>query len=490
VNKSQQIATITLAAAKKMATAVEAKAIEINVPVVFSVVDHGGNTLLMQRMDEAFVTSCDISLNKAWTACCLRQGTHEITDAVQPGASLYGLQLTNQQRIVIFGGGLPVVFDGQLIGAVGVSGRYIMSYRMFDYLVPNVNFFGPNAISVVGERCKLLGGKKALLVTDKGLRAIKDGAVDKTLAHLREAGIEVVVFDGVEPNPKDTNVRDGLEVFRKEQCDIIVTVGGGSPHDCGKGIGIAATHEGDLYSYAGIETLTNPLPPIVAVNTTAGTASEVTRHCVLTNTKTKVKFVIVSWRNLPSVSINDPLLMLGKPAPLTAATGMDALTHAVEAYISKDANPVTDAAAIQAIRLIARNLRQAVALGSNLKARENMAYASLLAGMAFNNANLGYVHAMAHQLGGLYDMPHGVANAVLLPHVARYNLIANPEKFADIAEFMGENTDGLSTMDAAELAIHAIARHMAEMALKDGNAFSNPRKGNEKEIAEIFRQAF
>ncbi len=339
-----------------------------------------------------------------------------------------------------------------------------MSYRMFDYLVPNVNFFGPNAISVVGERCQLLGGKKALLVTDKGLRAIKDGAVDKTLHYLREAGIEVAIFDGVEPNPKDTNVRDGLAVFRREQCDIIVTVGGGSPHDCGKGIGIAATHEGDLYQYAGIETLTNPLPPIVAVNTTAGTASEVTRHCVLTNTETKVKFVIVSWRNLPSVSINDPLLMIGKPAALTAATGMDALTHAVEAYISKDANPVTDAAAMQAIRLIARNLRQAV------------------------------------------------ANAVLLPHVARYNLIANPEKFADIAELMGENITGLSTLDAAEKAIAAITRlsmdigipqhlrdlgvkeadfpYMAEMALKDGNAFSNPRKGNEQEIAAIFRQAF
>ncbi|EEW2202284.1 1,3-propanediol dehydrogenase, partial [Escherichia coli] len=353
-----------------------------------------------------------------------------------------------------------------------------MSYRMFDYLVPNVNFFGPNAISVVGERCQLLGGKKALLVTDKGLRAIKDGAVDKTLHYLREAGIEVAIFDGVEPNPKDTNVRDGLAVFRREQCDIIVTVGGGSPHDCGKGIGIAATHEGDLYQYAGIETLTNPLPPIVAVNTTAGTASEVTRHCVLTNTETKVKFVIVSWRNLPSVSINDPLLMIGKPAALTAATGMDALTHAVEAYISKDANPVTDAAAMQAIRLIARNLRQAVALGSNLQARENMAYASLLAGMAFNNANLGYVHAMAHQLGGLYDMPHGVANAVLLPHVARYNLIANPEKFADIAELMGENITGLSTLDAAEKAIAAITRlsmdigipqHLRDLGVKEAD---------------------
>ncbi|GAB81922.1 putative alcohol dehydrogenase YiaY [Shimwellia blattae DSM 4481 = NBRC 105725] len=383
---------------------------------------------------------------------------------------------------------------------------------MYDFLVPNVNFFGPGAVSVVGQRCQLLGGKKALLVTDKGLRAIKDGAVDQTVKHLKAAGIEVVIFDGVEPNPKDTNVLDGLAMFRKEQCDMIITVGGGSPHDCGKGIGIAATHPGDLYSYAGIETLTNPLPPIIAVNTTAGTASEVTRHCVLTNTKTKVKFVIVSWRNLPSVSINDPLLMIGKPAGLTAATGMDALTHAVEAYISKDANPVTDASAIQAIKLIATNLRQAVALGTNLKARENMACASLLAGMAFNNANLGYVHAMAHQLGGLYDMAHGVANAVLLPHVCRYNLIANPEKFADIATFMGENTTGLSTMDAAELAISAIARlskdvgipqhlrelgvkeadfpYMAEMALKDGNAFSNPRKGNEKEIADIFRQAF
>ena len=206
------------------------------------------------------------------------------------------------------------------------------------------------------------------------------------------------------------------------------------------------------------------------------------------------------------------MLMVGKPAGLTAATGMDALTHAVEAYVSKDANPVTDAAAIQAIKLISSNLRQAVALGENLVARENMAYGSLLAGMAFNNANLGYVHAMAHQLGGLYDMPHGVANAMLLPHVCKYNLISNPQKFADIAEFMGENIEGLSVMDAAQKAIDAMFRlstdigipaklrdmgvkeedfgYMAEMALKDGNAFSNPRKGNERDIVEIFKAAF
>lgn len=384
--------------------------------------------------------------------------------------------------------------------------------RMYDYLVPSVNFMGANSVSVVGERCKILGGKKALIVTDKFLKDMEGGAVELTVKYLKEAGLDVVYYDGVEPNPKDVNVIEGLKIFKEENCDMIVTVGGGSSHDCGKGIGIAATHEGDLYDYAGIETLVNPLPPIVAVNTTAGTASELTRHCVLTNTKKKIKFVIVSWRNLPLVSINDPMLMVKKPAGLTAATGMDALTHAIEAYVSKDANPVTDASAIQAIKLISQNLRQAVALGENLEARENMAYASLLAGMAFNNANLGYVHAMAHQLGGLYDMAHGVANAMLLPHVERYNMISNPKKFADIAEFMGENISGLSVMEAAEKAINAMFRlsedvgipkglkemgvkqedfeHMAELALLDGNAFSNPRKGNVKDIINIFKAAY
>ncbi len=384
--------------------------------------------------------------------------------------------------------------------------------RMYDYLVPSVNFMGAGCVKLVGERCQILGGKKALIVTDKFLRSMEGGAVELTVKSLQEAGIEVAYYDSVEPNPKDTNVADGLKIFQDEKCDMIVTVGGGSAHDCGKGIGIVATHEGDLYEYAGIETLTKALPPIVAVNTTAGTASEVTRHCVITNTKTKVKYVIVSWRNLPLASFNDPELMVKKPAGLTAATGMDALTHAIEAYVSKDANPVTDAAAIQAIKLISNNLRQAVALGENLVARENMAYGSLLAGMAFNNANLGYVHAMAHQLGGLYDMPHGVANAMLLPHVEKYNLISNPQKFADIAEFMGENIQGLSVMEAAEKAIDAMFRlstdigiptslkemgikeedfqYMAEMALKDGNAFSNPRKGNEKDIVAIFKAAF
>ena len=383
--------------------------------------------------------------------------------------------------------------------------------RYYDYLMPSVNFMGPGCLEVIGQRVKILNGTKALIVTDKFLSSLKDGAVEKTIEYLKAEGIDYAIYDKVEPNPKDVNVYEGVKIYEKYNCDMIITIGGGSPHDCGKGIGIALTHEGDISDYAGIETLTHALPPIIAVNTTAGTASEITRHAVITNTKTKVKFVIVSWRNLPQVSINDPLLMVGKPAGLTAATGMDALTHAVEAYVSKDANPVTDAAAIQSIKLISKNLRLAVANGENIVARENMAYASILAGMAFNNGNLGYVHAMAHQLGGLYDMPHGMANAMLLPHVCKYNMIANLEKFADIAEFMGEKTAHLSTVEAAEKAIQAMFRLSSDVgipsslkeigikeedielmsinALKDGNAFSNPRKGNEKDVANIFRAA-
>lgn len=382
---------------------------------------------------------------------------------------------------------------------------------MFDYFLPTTNYFGRDSVKVVGEKAKLLGGTKVLVVTDGFLSQLSGGPVEQVLELLKAEGIESVIYDKVEPNPKDTNVSDGLKIYQEEKCDMIITVGGGSPHDCGKGIGIAATHEGDLYDYAGIDTLENPLPPIIAVNTTAGTASEITRHAVITNTKLKIKYVIVSWRNTPLVSINDPLLMLGKPAALTAATGMDALTHAVESYITLGANPVTDAAAIQAMKLISNNLRQAVANGQNIEARENMAHASLLAGMAFNNSGLGYVHAMAHQLGGLYDMPHGVANAVLLPHVARYNLISNPKKYADMAEFLGENIEGLSVMEAADKTIEALRRlssdvgipsglkelgvkeedfeYMAEMALKDGNAGTNPISGTKEDIIKIFKEA-
>jgi alcohol dehydrogenase len=236
-----------------------------------------------------------------------------------------------------------------------------------------------------------------------------------------------------------------------------------------------------------------------------------TRFCIITNTDTHVKMAIVDWRTTPNIAINDPLLMVGMPASLTAATGMDALTHAVEAYVSIAATPVTDACATKAIQLIAQWLSRAVANGEDLAARDAMAYAEYLAGMAFNNASLGYVHAMAHQLGGLYNLPHGVCNAILLPHVSQFNLIAAPERFAEIASALGENVVGLSTVEAGQKAINRIKSlsasigipanlsvlgvkeadlvTMAHNAKKDACQLTNPRKATLEEVVAIFKSA-
>ncbi|MCC3145712.1 iron-containing alcohol dehydrogenase [Halanaerobium sp. Z-7514] len=388
---------------------------------------------------------------------------------------------------------------------------------MYDYMLPTVNFMGAGSVKVVGERAKILGAEKVLLVTDQFLSNLEGGPFETVVKYIEEAGLEYAVYDGVKANPRDTNVYEGLEIYQNENCDMIVTVGGGSPHDCGKAIGVAATHDGDLYKdYAGVEKLENETPPMICVNTTAGTASEVTRHAVITDTSQKphVKFVIVSWRNVPDLSINDPELMVDKPAALTAATGMDALTHALESYVSTGANSLTDAAAKEAMELIAKYLRRAVYNGEDLEAREEMANASVLAGFAFNNGGLGYVHAMAHQLGGFYDMPHGIANAILLPYVEKFNLGAKIDKFAKVAEIFGVPTAGLSQREAAEKALEAIVElaedigiptslseseydvkekdfaEMARLALEDGNALSNPRKASEEEIVGIFKAAF
>lgn len=382
----------------------------------------------------------------------------------------------------------------------------------YDFMMPNVNFFGPGVVKKVGERAKMLAMEKVLIVTDQFLNELEDGPVDQVEESLQEAGIDYVIYDGVEPNPKIANVEEGKKIYLDNACDSIISVGGGSPHDCAKGIGIVLTNGEDVTALAGIETLEHPLPPLMAVNTTAGTASEITRHAVLTNEKTKLKFVVVSWRNVPLVSFNDPMVMLEIPPALTAATGMDALTHCVESYVSTNRNPITDAQAAQGIKLISKYLRRAVANGHDVEARTNMAYASVLAGMAFNNADLGYVHAMAHQLGGEYDAAHGVCCAVLMPTVEKWNIISNPERFAEIAELLGENIDGLTVMEAADRSIDAMIRisedvgiptnikdlgakpadfeKMAENALQDGNAFSNPRKGTKEEIIQLFQQAY
>lgn len=355
--------------------------------------------------------------------------------------------------------------------------------QVFGFFIPTVTLMGVGAHKEIGKQVKVLGGKKPFICTDKGIT--KAGITQKIVDLVKQdAGVDCVVFDATVPNPTDTNVHDGLKLFQEKKCDLIISLGGGSSHDCGKGIGIVSTNGGHIRDYEGVDKSKKAMPPFIAINTTAGTASEMTRFCIITNTSNHVKMAIVDWRVTPNVAINDPLLMAGMPPALTAATGMDALTHAVEAYVSIIATPVTDACALMAIELIAKNLRAAVANGADMVARDNMAYAEYLAGMAFNNASLGHVHAMAHQLGGFYDLPHGVCNAILLPHVEAFNLIAKVERFVDIAKAMGENVAGLSPRAAADKALEAIKKLSADVGIPAGLAQLGVKEKDLKTMAE------
>ena len=381
--------------------------------------------------------------------------------------------------------------------------------QVFGFYIPTVTLMGIGAHKELGEQVKALGGKKPFICTDKGITAC--GLTEKIAGLVREAGAAPAVFDETVPNPTDKNVGQGLEIFKKNNCDMIISLGGGSAHDCAKGVGIVATNGGNIRDFEGLNKSKKSMPPFIAINTTAGTGSEMTRFCIITDTSRHVKMAIVDWRTTPNIAINDPLLMVGMPPSLTAATGMDALTHAVEAYVSIAATPVTDACALQAISLVSKYLRAAVANGADMEARDQMAYAEYLGGMAFNNASLGHVHAMAHQLGGFYNLPHGVCNAILLPHVERFNLIAKMSRFADIARALGENVDGLSVRDAAEKALDSIRalsadvgipkglkelgvkeadlKIMAENAQKDACGLTNPRRPTLENVIEIYRWA-
>lgn len=379
----------------------------------------------------------------------------------------------------------------------------------YTYINPRIALMGAGCVKGIGIHAKNLGGTKALIVSGKSRHGEKLAADIQTI--LENAGLEAVTFAGADPNPTDVSVMEGAEIYRKENCNMIVAVGGGSPMDCAKAVGIVAYNGGRINDYEGAGKVTKGIPPLITVNTTAGTASEMTCFSVITDTERHIKMPICDPLITADVAVNDPELMVSMPPDLTAATGMDALTHAVEAYVSTMATPTTDAAAIKAIELVSKYLREAVAHGNDINARDMMAHAEYLAGIAFNNAFLGYVHSMAHQLGGLYDLPHGVCNAILLPYVEMYNKQACPERFADIAKAMGEKIDGLTEEEAADKAIDAIkklaadvgipsslkdlgAREedfvlMAENAMKDICRYTNPREFSKEDIVEIYRQA-
>jgi len=355
--------------------------------------------------------------------------------------------------------------------------------EVYGYFIPSVTLIGIGAAKEIPAKIKALGGSKPLIVTDKG---ITGAGITKQVTDLLDAAeMSYVVYDETVPNPTDDNVHAGVEIYKKEGCDSLITLGGGSSHDCGKGVGLVVANGGTIHDFEGVDKSTNPMPPYIAVNTTAGTASEMTRFCIITDTSRKVKMAIVDWRCTPGVALDDPMLMMGMPPALTAATGMDALTHAVEAYVSTIATPMTDSAAEKAIELIATHLRPAVANGADIVAREGMCYAQYLAGMAFNNASLGHVHAMAHQLGGFYDLPHGECNAILLPHVSRFNLISKMDRFAKIAQLLGEDITGLSIRDAADKALDAIKKLSSDIGIPAGLIELGKRYGKEVKAEDI-----
>lgn len=377
------------------------------------------------------------------------------------------------------------------------------------FFIPSVNVLGQGAVDDAIGDIKTLGFKHALIVTDKPL--VKIGLVGEVAEKLGQNGITSTIYDGVQPNPTVTNVEAGLALLKANKCDFVISLGGGSPHDCAKGIALVATNGGSIKDYEGLDQSAKPQLPLVAINTTAGTASEMTRFCIITDEARHIKMAIVDKHTTPLLSVNDPELMLKKPASLTAATGMDALTHAVEAYVSIAANPITDACAIKAMELIQANLVNAVENGQDINAREQMAYAQFLAGMAFNNASLGYVHAMAHQLGGFYDLPHGVCNALLLPHVQEYNAQVVPARLKDIAKAMGVDVSAMTDEQGASAAVAAIKKlsvavkipenltllgvkaedipTLADNALKDACGFTNPKQATHAEICQIFTNA-
>lgn len=378
-----------------------------------------------------------------------------------------------------------------------------------NFYMPSISLMGVDCLDELGKEIVSRDLKKALIVT--GHIHTKLRLVKQVTDVLDKHGIKYVIFDETKPNPTVTNVNDGKKILEENNCDCIISYGGGSPHDAAKGMALLATNGGKIEDYEGIDKSKYPQLPLFAINTTAGTASEMTRFSIITDEKRHIKMAIVDKNITPLVAVNDAKLMITMPKALTAATGMDALTHAIETYVSIAATPITDACAEKAIELIAKYLKIAVDNGEDLEARTQMAYAEYLAGMAFNNASLGYVHAMAHQLGGFYDLSHGVCNAILLPHVMKFNSDVCMERFKKIALLMGVNPHKLNKENVVDEAIGAVKKLSKEInipagikelgakeedfkvlatnALKDACGLTNPKKATLEDIIEIYKSA-
>lgn len=379
-------------------------------------------------------------------------------------------------------------------------------------VVPEI-IFGGGAVQRIGKEAKKRGGSKALLISDEGIK--RAGLLKEVEECLAREGLKVTIFDKVEPEPWVETADEAGGIAKGNNCNLIIGMGGGSSMDIAKAAAVLATNEGKAENYQGLNKIPKPGLTKIMVPTTAGTGSEVTFTAVLSNREPKGKAGINSPYLFPELALLDPLLTLSAPPAITASTGMDALTHAIEAYTSLQATAITDALALKAIELLAQNLRRAVSKGGDIEVRENMLLGSLLAGMALANAGVGAVHALAYPLGGLYRIPHGVANGLMLPYVMEFNLEKSLEKFARVARAMEEEIEGLSPLEAAQRAVEAVnklsqgipvARKIRELeAGITGKDFprmvasamkvtrpleNNPRRMTEGEAIKIYEQAF
>ena len=360
--------------------------------------------------------------------------------------------------------------------------RHDTSSELRKFVAPEF-VFGSGALTLIGRYARNFGAKNALVVTDPGL--VRTGWVEKVIASLQEANISSEVFEGVTPNPKDHEVSRGILFYRETGCDIIIAVGGGSPIDCAKGIGIAHSNDMNVLEFEGVDAVPMPGPPLICIPTTAGSSADVSQFAIITDTARMLKIAIVSKTVVPDVSLIDPETTTTMQAELTAATGIDALAHAVEAYVSNASSPITDLHALSAIPLLVQNLLPAIENPRHRVYRNNMMLGSLLAGLAFSNASLGLAHAMAHSLGGLLEQPHGMCNALLFSHVVGFNYPAVPERYDNIARAMGLDLNGLEAEDRKEDAVetHRQLREGAGIQTNSGELGVAP-----KDIAQLLHK--
>lgn len=369
--------------------------------------------------------------------------------------------------------------------------------------------FGIGAQHLVGRYAKNFGARKILVVTDPGI--IAAGWVEQVTASIEDAGIPYTVFAEVTPNPRAQEVMNGAEIYQNDRCNVIVAVGGGSPMDCAKGIGIVSSNKKHIVEFEGVDQVPVPCPPLICIPTTSGSSADVSQFAIITDMQQMVKIAIVSKTLVPDIALIDPQTNVTMSSFLTASTGIDALTHAIEAFVSNAHSPVTDLHALEAIRLINANLLSTIKEPDNLELRGKMMLGSLHAGLAFSNAILGAVHAMTHSLGGLLNLSHGECCAVLLRHVTAYNFHVTAERYQLIGEAMGLNLRGmlfeekkLAILDAihclqkalgfdrtlGQLGVHrSDIPVLAQKAMKDPCMATNPRRPKQKDIEALYEEA-